>query len=149
MEAEDVATALREAGDLVLPAREGASLVPPAEAVRGQHVVDREWQRVFRSTGMVRQDQVVAAAAVGAAPGGAGTPDRPLEPGHGPGAGGPVSRAGTAPHVRRRRGKEGTASRKKRVVRMYGQVRVCPPKGAKNEVTATVSTVETTAPTAA
>jgi ornithine cyclodeaminase len=68
---EDVATALREAGDVVMAIEEGhmdaAGLVPLAEMVRGAASVDRTRPRVFKSVGMGWEDLVVAAARVTAA----------------------------------------------------------------------------------
>lgn len=68
---EDVATALREAGDVVMAIEEGhmdaAGLVPLAEMVRGAASVDRTRPRVFKSVGMGWEDLVVAAACVTAA----------------------------------------------------------------------------------
>ncbi|WP_369208363.1 ornithine cyclodeaminase family protein [Streptomyces sp. PU-14G] len=64
---EDAATALREAGDVVIPVEEGAlraaSLVPLADVVCGRHRVEDAGPHVFKSTGMAWQDLVVAAAA--------------------------------------------------------------------------------------
>lgn len=69
---EDVATALREAGDVVMAIEEGhmdaAGLVPLAEMVRGAASVDRTRPRVFKSVGMGWEDLVVAAACLTAAP---------------------------------------------------------------------------------
>ncbi len=68
---EDVATALHEAGDVVMAIEEGhmdaAGLVPLAEMVRGAASVDRTRPRVFKSVGMGWEDLVVAAACVTAA----------------------------------------------------------------------------------
>ncbi|RCG22004.1 ornithine cyclodeaminase family protein [Streptomyces diacarni] len=65
---EDTATALREAGDVVIPVEEGAlraaSLVPLADVVCGRHPLADGRPRVFKGTGMAWQDLVVAAAAV-------------------------------------------------------------------------------------
>ncbi|MGY1435005.1 ornithine cyclodeaminase family protein [Streptomyces reniochalinae] len=65
---EDAATALREAGDIVIPVQEGAlsaaSLVPLADVVCGRHPLADGGPRVFKGTGMAWQDLVVAAAAV-------------------------------------------------------------------------------------
>ncbi len=64
---EDVATALREAGDVAIPLDEGAltagALVPLQEVVCGERTVDRTRPRLFKGTGMAWQDLVVAAAA--------------------------------------------------------------------------------------
>jgi len=61
---EDVAVALREAGDVIVPIGEGAidaeSLVPLAAIVRGATEVDRTRPRVFSSSGMSWEDLVVA-----------------------------------------------------------------------------------------
>ncbi len=63
---EDTATALREAGDVIIPVGEGAmdaaSLVPLRQVVTGEVAVDRSRPRVFKSVGMSWQDLVVAAA---------------------------------------------------------------------------------------
>jgi len=68
---EDVATALREAGDVVMAIEEGhmdaAGPVPLAEIVRGAASVDPNRPRVFKSVGMGWEDLVVAAACVTAA----------------------------------------------------------------------------------
>ena len=68
---EDVATALREAGDVVMAIDEGhtdaASIVPLAEIVRGAASVDPNRPRVFKSVGMGWEDLVVATACVTAA----------------------------------------------------------------------------------
>ena len=73
---EDRATALREAGDVIIAIAEGhadaASLTPLAQIVRGEASVDRTRPRVFKSVGMGWQDLVVAAACVTASTGGAG-----------------------------------------------------------------------------
>ncbi|MFD5224463.1 ornithine cyclodeaminase family protein [Microbacterium sp. NPDC058342] len=63
---EDVATALREAGDVMIPVSSGsldpASLVPLRDVVLGAREVDVRRPRVFKSTGMAWEDLVVAAA---------------------------------------------------------------------------------------
>lgn len=63
---EDAATALREAGDVILAVSEGAlkqgQLVPLTDVVRGRVTVDSDLPRVFKSVGMGWQDVVVAAA---------------------------------------------------------------------------------------
>lgn len=68
---EDRATALREAGDVIMAIEEGhtdaAQLVPLADVVRGVTSVDRHRPRVFKSVGMGWEDLVVAAACVTAA----------------------------------------------------------------------------------
>ena len=73
---EDRATALREAGDVIIAIEEGhadaARLTPLAQIVRGEASVDRTRPRVFKSVGMGWQDLVVAAACVTASTGGAG-----------------------------------------------------------------------------
>ena len=73
---EDRATALREAGDVIVAIEEGridaASLTPLAQVVRGEASVDRTRPRVFKSVGMAWQDLVVAAACVNAPTGGSG-----------------------------------------------------------------------------
>ncbi|HWT92173.1 MAG TPA: hypothetical protein VN238_04205 [Solirubrobacteraceae bacterium] len=62
---ESVPTALREAGDVVLAAADGAldpaALVPLAALVRGEAAVDPARPRLFKSTGMAWEDAVVAA----------------------------------------------------------------------------------------
>ena len=66
---EDVATALREAGDVVLAIAEGtlspADLVPMREVVTGAIAVPVDRPLVFKSVGMSWQDLVVATAVVG------------------------------------------------------------------------------------
>ena len=63
---EDVRTALREAGDVVLAARQGhlrpGDLIPLADIVRGTRVLDGHRTVVFKSVGMSWQDVVVAEA---------------------------------------------------------------------------------------
>ena len=62
---EDVAVALREGGDVVIPIGEGildaGSLVPLAAIVTGAVPVDRGRPRVFTSSGMSWEDLVIAA----------------------------------------------------------------------------------------
>lgn len=62
---EDRATALREAGDVMIPVAAGdldpASLVPLRDIVMGTHAADTRRPRVFKSTGMAWEDLVVAA----------------------------------------------------------------------------------------
>ena len=66
---EDVATALREAGDVVLAIAEGAltpaDLVPMRDVVTGAVAVPADRPLVFKSVGMSWQDLVVAAAVLG------------------------------------------------------------------------------------
>jgi ornithine cyclodeaminase/alanine dehydrogenase-like protein (mu-crystallin family) len=66
---EDVATALREAGDVCMAVDDGAldpqDLVPMAEVVTGRFVPDRERPLVFKGVGMSWQDLVVAEAVLG------------------------------------------------------------------------------------
>ncbi|MGY1760471.1 ornithine cyclodeaminase family protein [Geodermatophilus sp. SYSU D00779] len=66
---EDVATALREAGDVVLAIAEGtlvaADLVPVRDLVTGAVPPPADRPLVFKSVGMSWQDLVVAAAVVG------------------------------------------------------------------------------------
>jgi ornithine cyclodeaminase/alanine dehydrogenase-like protein (mu-crystallin family) len=66
---EDVATALREAGDVVLAIADGAltrdDLVPMADVVTGAVGVPTDRPLVFKGVGMSWQDLVVAAAVVG------------------------------------------------------------------------------------
>ena len=63
---EDVATALREAGDVVLAIAEGAfepaDLLPMRDVVTGARTPPPERPLVFKSVGMAWQDLVVAAA---------------------------------------------------------------------------------------
>ena len=63
---EDLATARREAGDVVIPIAEGVldpgSLVPLRDIVLGTVAVDQGRPRVFKSVGMSWQDLVVASA---------------------------------------------------------------------------------------
>jgi ornithine cyclodeaminase/alanine dehydrogenase-like protein (mu-crystallin family) len=63
---EDTATALREAGDVIIPIAEGvldaAELLPLRRIVTGVAAVDRSRPRVFKSVGMSWQDLIVAAA---------------------------------------------------------------------------------------
>ena len=63
---EDLATARREAGDVVIPIAEGVidpgSLVALRDIVLGTVVVDQGHPRVFKSVGMSWQDLVVASA---------------------------------------------------------------------------------------
>jgi ornithine cyclodeaminase/alanine dehydrogenase-like protein (mu-crystallin family) len=63
---EDVGTAMREAGDVILAAREGylrtEELIPMAEIIRSQRALDPGRTVVFKSTGMSWQDLVVAEA---------------------------------------------------------------------------------------
>ncbi|MET0887188.1 MAG: ornithine cyclodeaminase family protein, partial [Mycetocola sp.] len=61
---EDVAVAVREAGDVVIPRAEGAlsaeSLVPLRDLATGQASVDHSRPRVFKSSGMSWEDLVIA-----------------------------------------------------------------------------------------
>jgi ornithine cyclodeaminase len=61
---DDIATALREAGDLIIPIAEGviesASLIPMRDIITGVTPVDHQRPRVFKSTGMSWEDLVVA-----------------------------------------------------------------------------------------
>jgi ornithine cyclodeaminase len=70
---EDVATALREAGDVVLAIGEGAlspaDLVPLRDVVTGEATVPGDRPLVFKSVGMSWQDLVVAEAVLGAGAG--------------------------------------------------------------------------------
>jgi len=63
---EDVDTALREAGDVLIPVREGRlsrdALVPMADLIRGHTVIGSDQTVVFKSTGMSWQDLIVADA---------------------------------------------------------------------------------------
>jgi ornithine cyclodeaminase/alanine dehydrogenase-like protein (mu-crystallin family) len=67
---EDVATALREAGDVGLAIKEGTltveDLVPMADLVRGAVAVPADRPLVFKSVGMSWEDLVVAEAVVAA-----------------------------------------------------------------------------------
>jgi ornithine cyclodeaminase/alanine dehydrogenase-like protein (mu-crystallin family) len=62
---EDIAVALREAGDLLIPLREGvidpASLVPMRDIITDATPVDHGRPRVFKSSGMSWEDLVIAA----------------------------------------------------------------------------------------
>lgn len=62
---EDVTVALREAGDLLIPAREGRfttdAMVPMRDIITGVVAVDHTRPRIFKSSGMPWQDLVVAA----------------------------------------------------------------------------------------
>lgn len=66
---EDVATALREAGDVIMAIAEGAvgqsDLVTLSEVVRGEHSPTSGRPRVFKTVGMAWQDLVVAAGVAG------------------------------------------------------------------------------------
>ncbi len=70
---EDVATALREAGDVVLAIAEGpltpADLLPMRDVLTGAVTVPADRPLVFKSVGMSWQDLVVAAAVVGGSAG--------------------------------------------------------------------------------
>jgi ornithine cyclodeaminase len=61
---EDIAVALREAGDVLIPLGEGTlsedSLVPMRDLATGAASVDRSRPRVFKSSGMSWEDLVVA-----------------------------------------------------------------------------------------
>jgi ornithine cyclodeaminase len=61
---DDVSTALREAGDVIIPIAEGviesASLIPMRDIIMGATLVDHQRPRVFKSTGMSWEDLVVA-----------------------------------------------------------------------------------------
>ncbi|MGO1544687.1 MAG: ornithine cyclodeaminase family protein [Gulosibacter sp.] len=61
---EDVETAMREAGDIVLAAKEGAidadSLIPMRDFVRGERKIDPSKPTVLKTVGMSWQDLVVA-----------------------------------------------------------------------------------------
>jgi ornithine cyclodeaminase/alanine dehydrogenase-like protein (mu-crystallin family) len=63
---EDVATALREAGDVVLAIADGAllatDLVPMRDAVIKPHALALDRPLVFKSVGMAWQDLVIAEA---------------------------------------------------------------------------------------
>jgi ornithine cyclodeaminase/alanine dehydrogenase-like protein (mu-crystallin family) len=65
---EDVATALREAGDVVLAIADGTlawdDLVPMRDVVTGDFVVPTDRPLVFKSVGMSWQDLVIASAVV-------------------------------------------------------------------------------------
>jgi ornithine cyclodeaminase/alanine dehydrogenase-like protein (mu-crystallin family) len=66
--AESRRSALREAGDLLIPIGKGAfsaaDLVPLADLVHGERSRDLARPRLFKSTGMPWQDLVTAAAVV-------------------------------------------------------------------------------------
>jgi ornithine cyclodeaminase len=61
---DDTSTALREAGDVIIPIAEGvieaASLIPMRDIITGATLVDHQRPRVFKSTGMSWEDLVVA-----------------------------------------------------------------------------------------
>jgi len=61
---DDTSTALREAGDVIIPVAEGviepASLIPMRDIITGVTLVDHERPRVFKSTGMSWEDLSVA-----------------------------------------------------------------------------------------
>jgi len=63
---EDVATAKREAGDVIMAASDGAialaDLVPLRDIVLGSVQIDRRRPRIFKSTGMSWEDLVIATA---------------------------------------------------------------------------------------
>lgn len=62
---EDITVALREAGDLLIPASEDrfvtSTMVPMRDIITGAVAVDRTRPRIFKSSGMPWQDLVVAA----------------------------------------------------------------------------------------
>ncbi|SDM18377.1 ornithine cyclodeaminase family protein [Allokutzneria albata] len=62
---EDVATALREAGDVIIPVDEGAlrpgALIPLTALARGERRLDPSTPKLFKSVGMAWQDLAVAA----------------------------------------------------------------------------------------
>ena len=62
---EDAVVARREAGDLIIPIDEGTieptSLVPIRDIITGEASVDHHRPRVFKSTGMSKEDLVIAA----------------------------------------------------------------------------------------
>ena len=68
---EDVATALREAGDVIMAINEGAiaagALIPMTQVVRREHVLDPTRPVFFKSSGMSWEDLVVAEAVLDAA----------------------------------------------------------------------------------
>jgi ornithine cyclodeaminase/alanine dehydrogenase-like protein (mu-crystallin family) len=63
---EDPATALREAGDLIIAIREGyadaAALLPMRDIITGVIPADRSRPRVFKSSGMSWEDLAIASA---------------------------------------------------------------------------------------
>ena len=63
---EERSSALREAGDVIVPVHEGvidpASLVPLRDILTGHTPVDRHRPRVFKSVGMSWEDLVIASA---------------------------------------------------------------------------------------
>ena len=77
---EDVATALREAGDVVLAIAEGSlgagDLVSMRQLVTGEATGRTDQPLVFKSVGMAWQDLVVACAVADADEGALGTPPR-------------------------------------------------------------------------
>jgi ornithine cyclodeaminase len=63
---ESRATALREAGDVILAGLDAGALVELGAVVRGEVAVDPARPRLFKSTGMAWEDAVVASAVVAA-----------------------------------------------------------------------------------
>ncbi|HEX8204980.1 MAG TPA: hypothetical protein VF587_02855 [Solirubrobacteraceae bacterium] len=63
---ETEATALREAGDVVLAGLAAADLLPLAALVRGERVPEAGAPRLFKSTGMAWEDAVVVSALLAA-----------------------------------------------------------------------------------
>lgn len=65
---EDVTTALRECGDVIMAIADGAlgssDLIPMADVIRGATQLDSERPVVFKSSGMSWEDLVIAAAIV-------------------------------------------------------------------------------------
>lgn len=59
---ETVATALREAGDVILAGADPAALIPLADLVRGEARLAPDRPRLFKSVGMAWEDLVLAAA---------------------------------------------------------------------------------------
>lgn len=64
---ESRATALREAGDVILAGLDGDALVALGDVVRGATATDPARPRLFKSTGMAWEDAVVASAVVAGA----------------------------------------------------------------------------------
>ncbi len=66
---EDVDTALREAGEVIMAIEEGQlqadDLIPMADVIRGDHMIDPGRTVVFKSTGMSWEDLVLAEAIAG------------------------------------------------------------------------------------
>ena len=66
---EDVAVALRESGDVIIPVAEGvvqpSRLIPMRDIITGRTPVDHSRPRIFKSSGMSWEDLVIAAEVYG------------------------------------------------------------------------------------